>query len=133
MIKLIILTLLFPFISGLNLPSVPDHGVLPGLSGQGVGGGADDHGLGSNDSPTFAGLTLTGDLIIVSNPPASSASSGIAGMITWDSSYFYVCIATDSWKRTALTTWGITDVLLLDDGASKLLLDDGSSFLLIRP
>lgn len=41
-----------------------DHGLLLGLAGQGVGGGADDHGLGSNDSPTFAGLNLTGNIVI---------------------------------------------------------------------
>jgi len=35
-----------------------DHGLLLGLPGQAAGGGADDHGLGTKDSPTFAGLTI---------------------------------------------------------------------------
>lgn len=87
---------------------------------------------------TAAGFTTTGTvttdgLIIGSNVPNSISSAGTAGTITYDSSYVYVCIATNSWKRVALSAWAVTDVILLDDGASKLLLDDGSSYLLIRP
>ena len=79
---------------------------------------------------TAAGFTTTGTattdvLIVGSNPPSMVSSSGTAGTITYDSNYIYVCIATDTWKRAALSTWAITDVLLLDDGSSKLLLDDG--------
>ena len=72
-------------------------------------------------------------LIIGSDPPATSGSAGAAGTVTYDADYIYVCIAADTWKRAALSAFGITDVLLLDDGASKLLLDDGASNLLIRP
>lgn len=127
--------LVIPLLLGLTLPSVPDHGVLPGLAGQGVGGGADDHGLGSDDSPTFAGLTISGDEINIgtSQTPASSTATGTEGDVCWDSGYIYVAVSNNSWKRTALSSFAITDVLLLDDGASKLFLDDGSSYLLIRP
>lgn len=34
--------------------------------------------------------------------PALATSTGKAGQIAFDSSYLYVCIATDTWKRTAL-------------------------------
>lgn len=37
--------------------------------------------------------------------PTTSGSTGITGTITWDSSYLYVCIATNTWKRTPLSTW----------------------------
>ncbi|CAB4131065.1 hypothetical protein UFOVP133_42 [uncultured Caudovirales phage] len=37
--------------------------------------------------------------------PASATATGIAGTVTWDSSYIYVCVATNTWKRTAITTW----------------------------
>lgn len=40
-----------------------------------------------------------------SNPPASASATGIKGTVTWDSSYIYVCIATDTWKRVAIATW----------------------------
>ena len=82
---------------------------------------------------TTTGTATTDILVVGSNAPASSASNGTEGTITYDGNYIYVCVASNSWKRAALSTWAITDVLLLDDGASKLLLDDGSSYLLIRP
>lgn len=39
------------------------------------------------------------------SPPASSNSSGVVGQKSYDSDYFYVCVATDTWKRTPLSTW----------------------------
>jgi len=78
------------------------------------------------------GNVTTDVLMVGSNPPATALAAGTAGTITYDASYIYVCIAANTWKRAALSTWAVTDVLLLDDGASKLLLDDGASFLLIR-
>lgn len=79
------------------------------------------------------GKVETDVFVVGSNPPASTGAAGTAGTITYDSSYIYVCVANNSWKRAALSTWAVTDILLLDDGASKLFLDDGSSYLLIRP
>ncbi len=38
-------------------------------------------------------------------PPANSNSSGVAGQIAYDANYFYQCIATNTWKRSALSTW----------------------------
>jgi hypothetical protein len=37
--------------------------------------------------------------------PASAADTGNAGDIAWDADYIYVCTATNTWKRTALSTW----------------------------
>lgn len=37
--------------------------------------------------------------------PATAASSGTAGQIAYDSSYFYVCISANTWKRAAISTW----------------------------
>jgi hypothetical protein len=39
------------------------------------------------------------------SPPASATSTGIAGQIAYDSSYVYVCVATNTWKRSALSSW----------------------------
>jgi len=30
---------------------------------------------------------------------------GTQGKIAWDASYMYVCTATDTWKRSGLSTW----------------------------
>lgn len=37
--------------------------------------------------------------------PASAAAAGNAGEWCWDGGFFYVCTATNTWKRTALATW----------------------------
>jgi hypothetical protein len=37
--------------------------------------------------------------------PVSSTSAGIPGQTAYDSSYFYVCIEPNSWKRFTLDTW----------------------------
>jgi len=36
--------------------------------------------------------------------PVSNTSPGVAGQIAWDNTYIYVCIATNSWKRTTLSS-----------------------------
>lgn len=37
--------------------------------------------------------------------PASATATGRKGDNAFDSNYFYVCVATNTWKRTPLTTW----------------------------
>lgn len=39
------------------------------------------------------------------NPPASASATGTPGQIEWDSGFIYVCIATDTWVRAALSSW----------------------------
>ena len=53
-------------------------------------------------SGNFSG-SLAGKLQIQSvTAPANASSTGTAGQIAYDSNYFYVCIATNSWKRVAI-------------------------------
>lgn len=64
-------------------------------------------------TPGTAGnvLTSTGTGWVSSPPkisstvPATSTSTGVAGTVAFDSTYVYVCVATNSWKRIALQTW----------------------------
>lgn len=58
-----------------------------------------DPDIGTNLIATFASIG------IVSDPPASATATGVAGTITWDSGFIYVCTATDTWKRVAIATW----------------------------
>jgi len=37
--------------------------------------------------------------------PATAASTGAAGQVAYDADYWYVCVATDTWKRVAIATW----------------------------
>jgi len=66
-------------------------------------------GLGTGDSPTFVKTTLTGNEINIATAqtPASAAAAGTQGDIAWDSGYVYVCVADNTWKRSALTSWGL--------------------------
>jgi len=43
--------------------------------------------------------------IVSSQTPASASATGTAGTICWDTSYIYVCTATNTWKRVAISTW----------------------------
>jgi len=48
------------------------------------------------------GLTVTKIMVTTSQSPASNGT-GTAGQIAWDANYIYVCTATNTWKRAALT------------------------------
>jgi hypothetical protein len=63
-----------------------------------VGGSADSGG---------ALLQVFGDRIRISTAktPASATATGTTGEIAWDANYIYVCTATNTWKRTAISTW----------------------------
>ena len=37
--------------------------------------------------------------------PATSTSTGIVNTIAIDTNYLYICVATDTWKRVALSSW----------------------------
>jgi len=37
--------------------------------------------------------------------PSSSSEACAKGEIAWDGDYLYICVATDTWKRTALSTF----------------------------
>ncbi len=50
-------------------------------------------------------VIIGGDLVTETKTPASAGATGTAGTIAWDSSFVYVCTATDTWKRVAIATW----------------------------
>jgi hypothetical protein len=59
-------------------------------------------GTGINFSYHNNELTIKSNLAI---PPVSSTGSGIVGQFSYDSDYFYVCVALNLWKRTSLNSW----------------------------
>lgn len=66
-------------------------------------------GIGTNN-PTISsgvGLHIGGSTMRLgtARTPASSTATGNTGEICWDSSYLYVCVAANSWRRIALTTF----------------------------
>jgi len=44
-------------------------------------------------------------VIISTRTPSSASDTGTAGTICYDSNYIYICVATNTWKRVAITTW----------------------------
>ena len=54
---------------------------------------------------TGSRITLSDTINIPTATPASASATGTAGDLCWDSSYFYVCTASNTWKRVALSTW----------------------------
>ncbi len=44
-------------------------------------------------------------LQVAVSAPATAASAGTAGDIAHDADYVYVCVAANTWKRAALSTW----------------------------
>jgi hypothetical protein len=44
-------------------------------------------------------------LSALNTAPASATATGVVGEIRIDASYIYICTATNTWKRSALTTW----------------------------
>jgi len=112
-----------------NSDSQIDHDSLTNFT-------ANEHIDWTNSTDNFltsGSVNVGADLVIeTTSTPASASDTGTTGTIEWDSSYIYVCVATDTWKRAALSTWGVAGYLLLDDGVSYILLDDGTSKIVIQ-
>jgi len=53
---------------------------------------------------TFDG-NVSGEVTLEGAAPATATSTGTAGDIRYDANYVYVCVATNTWKRSALATW----------------------------
>ena len=64
-------------------------------------------GVGGPPTTTGAVLQVTGNTIqlTTARTPASASATGNVGEICWDASYLYVCIATNTWKRSLISTW----------------------------
>jgi hypothetical protein len=56
---------------------------------------------------TATGTKTTGqmDIAALNVAPASTGAAGTLGEIRYTADYIYVCTATNTWKRTALSTW----------------------------
>jgi hypothetical protein len=63
--------------------------------------------IGASSDSGGALLQVNGNRIRIATAktPSSAADTGTAGEICWDANYIYVCTATDTWKRTAISTW----------------------------
>jgi hypothetical protein len=62
-------------------------------------------GIGTSSPTTLLDVNADTVRVRTARTPASASATGDAGEICWDANYIYVCTATNTWKRTALSTW----------------------------
>jgi hypothetical protein len=53
----------------------------------------------------WIGQHITKRTSAIVSPPASATSPGVPGQIAYDTGYQYTCVASNTWKRTAITNW----------------------------
>lgn len=51
------------------------------------------------------GTSVSALTVTTSATPATAAATGTTGEVVWDASFVYVCIATNTWKKAAISTW----------------------------
>ena len=102
-----------------NPPALPDNGDLWWDSGTGLFSVYYEDGdsnqwvevsAGPAGAQGLQGLQATQGTqgepgVASSSAPASASSTGTVGTISFDANYIYICIATDTWKRVAISTW----------------------------
>jgi hypothetical protein len=79
-----------------------------GLINTSNGGGSIDTTAGgflTMGSGNLQGPDWSGTITVLVTAPASGSDTGTAGQIAYDSSYLYVCVAANTWKRSALGTF----------------------------
>ncbi len=77
--------------SGINLPGVNTEG--------------DQDTTGNAATATTASTATVATRVSDTAAPASASATGTAGEVRYDSGFIYVCVATDTWVRAALTSW----------------------------
>lgn len=68
----------------------------------------EDPANGTNTLTLKAPAALVSDVVLTlpaGEVPASATASCTAGQWWYNASYWYVCVATNTWKRAALSTW----------------------------
>jgi len=62
-------------------------------------------GIGITEPTTQLDISGNGMRIRTPRTPASATAPGNVGDICWDAGFVYVCTATNTWRRSALTAW----------------------------
>jgi len=62
-------------------------------------------GIGTSSPTTLLDVNADTMRLRTARTPASAGATGAVGEICWDANYIYVCTATNTWKRAAISTW----------------------------
>lgn len=65
----------------------------------------DSAGLNEGDYQHLTLVEKATMLTSISTIPTTNSDTGTTGQVAWDSDYIYICTATDTWKRIAVTPW----------------------------
>ena len=93
------------------LAAFPNGGVAIAASGTPINPGAGclsvsgNVGIGTTSPSALLDVNSNTVRVRTARTPASATAAGNAGDICWDANYIYVCVATNTWKRTAISTW----------------------------
>ncbi len=62
-------------------------------------------GIGTTGATEMLDINSNNIRVRTAKTPSSATDTCDQGEISWDANYTYVCVATNTWKRSALTTW----------------------------
>jgi len=62
-------------------------------------------GIGTSSPTTLLDVNADTVRVRTARTPASATATGATGEICWDANYIYICTATNTWKRSAISTW----------------------------
>tara|TARA_R100001594_G_scaffold137534_1_gene180650 strand:- start:125 stop:382 length:258 start_codon:yes stop_codon:yes gene_type:complete len=66
-------------------------------------------GSDADGTPTDATKNFTVESILTfanaNAVPGTTGATGTKGMIAVDATHLYICVATDTWRRVAISTW----------------------------
>lgn len=60
---------------------------------------------GTPSTRTVTLSTVAANLTLSNSTPANSTANGLAGEMKYDSSYLYVCVSNNTWKRITLESY----------------------------
>lgn len=62
-------------------------------------------GIGTTAPTTLLDVNTDTVRVRTARTPASASATGATGEICWDANYIYVCTATNTWRRSAISSW----------------------------
>jgi hypothetical protein len=62
-------------------------------------------GIGTTSPTTLLDVNADTVRVRTARTPASASATGATGEICWDANYIYVCTATNTWRRSAISSW----------------------------
>ena len=62
-------------------------------------------GIGTDAPSCVLDINSNSIRLRTTKTPSSASDTGNQGQICWDSSYLYICVASNTWTRIALSSW----------------------------